>query len=156
MSVGILVSINSLRKFTAHLISKLLANRTDHLSFFSAALQPLSGKVYTYLKLKHVFLFHLFLFELGSLICGVANSSSMLIGGRTLAGLGSAGLMNGGLNIIVNSTPLEKRPLYTGIMIGIGQMGLVTGPLIGGALAEHVTWRWCKWSLSTHPIMSNC
>ena len=71
----------------------------------------------------------------------------MLIAGRTLAGLGSAGLMNGGLNIIVNSTPLEKRPLYTGIMIGVGQMGLVTGPLIGGALTEHVTWRWCKCSL---------
>ncbi|KAL5379303.1 hypothetical protein DPSP01_008575 [Paraphaeosphaeria sporulosa] len=109
----------------------------------AAALQPLSGKIYTYVKIKHVFLAHLFVFELGSLICAVANSSSMLIGGRALAGLGAAGLMNGGLNILTNSTPLEKRPLYTGIMIGIGQMGLVSGPLIGGALTEHATWRWC-------------
>ncbi|KAF2451175.1 efflux pump protein [Karstenula rhodostoma CBS 690.94] len=109
----------------------------------AAALQPLSGKIYTYMKIKHVFLAHLFVFELGSLICAIADSSSMLIGGRALAGLGASGLMNGGLNILTNSTPLEKRPLYTGIMIGIGQMGLVSGPLIGGALTEHVTWRWC-------------
>ncbi|KAL5418675.1 hypothetical protein PMIN04_007235 [Paraphaeosphaeria minitans] len=109
----------------------------------AAALQPLSGKIYSYMKIKHVFLVHLFVFELGSLICGVANSSTMLIGGRALAGMGAAGLMNGGLNILTNSTPLEKRPLYTGIMIGIGQMGLVSGPLIGGALTEHATWRWC-------------
>lgn len=96
------------------------------------------------MKIKHVFLAHLFVFELGSLICAVANGSSMLIGGRALAGLGAAGLMNGGLNILTNSAPLKKRPLYTGIMIGIGQMGLVSGPLIGGALTEHATWRWCE------------
>lgn len=121
-----------------------LALRKSAYGYPSAALQPLSGKFYTYLKVKHVFLVHLFLFELGSLVCGVATDSQMLIGGRALAGLGAAGLMNGGLNIISNATPLEKRPLYTGIMIGIGQLGLVTGPLIGGALTEHATWRWCR------------
>ena len=34
----------------------------------------------------------------------------MLIAGRAIAGLGAAGLMNGGLQILTNSTPLEKRP----------------------------------------------
>lgn len=124
------------------LTSNINTTTADRVS--SAALQPLSGKFYTHMKIKHVFLAHLFVFELGSLICAVANSSSMLIGGRVLAGIGAAGLLNGGLNILTNSTPLEKRPLYTGIMIGIGQMGLVSGPLIGGALTEHATWRWCK------------
>ncbi|KAF1960439.1 efflux pump protein, partial [Byssothecium circinans] len=109
----------------------------------AAAFQPLSGKFYTHLKVKHVFLAHLSLFQLGSLTCAMATSSKMLIAGRAVAGLGAAGLMNGGLNIITNSSPLEKRPLYTGIMIGIGRMGLVSGPLIGGALTEHATWRWC-------------
>jgi MFS family permease len=33
--------------------------------------------------------------------------------------------------------------VYTGVILGVAQMGLVTGPLIGGALTEHVTWRWC-------------
>lgn len=56
------------------------------------------------------FLFFLFLFELGSLVCGVAKSSSVLIGGRAIAGAGAAGLTNGGLTIISVAVPLEKRP----------------------------------------------
>jgi len=63
-----------------------------------------------HLRNKHVFLTFLGLFELGSLICAVATSSSMLIGGRAIAGLGGSGLMNGALAIIMNATPLEKRP----------------------------------------------
>jgi hypothetical protein len=51
-----------------------------------------------------------FVFEMGSLVCGLANSSSMLIGGRAIAGLGASGLMNGGMTIIAGAVPLEKRP----------------------------------------------
>lgn len=51
--------------------------------------------------------------------------------------------MNGAMTIIASSTPLSKRPLYTGIMLGFASMGIVTGPLIGGALTEYTTWRWC-------------
>jgi MFS family permease len=111
----------------------------------SSVLQPLTGKLYTHLRTKHVFLVHLLVFELGSLICALATSSPMLIAGRAVAGMGAAGLMNGGLQILANSAPLEKRPLYTGVVLGISQMGIVSGPLIGGALTEHATWRWCFW-----------
>lgn len=102
----------------------------------SAALQPLSGKFYTHLRNKDVFLAHLFLFEIGSLICGIASSSAILIGGRAIAGVGSAGLMNGCLTIIGHAVILDKRPreynwsdyirdgalirnpVYTGILLG--------------------------------------
>jgi MFS family permease len=49
-------------------------------------------------------------FELGSLICGVATSSKMLIGGRVVAGLGSSGLFSGILVMIADCAPLERRP----------------------------------------------
>ncbi|PYI28996.1 efflux pump protein [Aspergillus indologenus CBS 114.80] len=109
----------------------------------SAALQPLSGKVYTFYNTKWSYLFFFGVFELGSLICGLANSSSMLIGGRAIAGMGSSGLLNGGMTIIAGSVPLEKRPIYTGIYLGISQVGIICGPLIGGALTQYTTWRWC-------------
>ncbi|KAF2016887.1 efflux pump protein [Aaosphaeria arxii CBS 175.79] len=109
----------------------------------NAALQPLTGKLYTYFRAKYIFLIFLFIFELGSLICGAAQSSSMLIAGRVISGLGASGLMNGAMTIIAGSTPLEKRPLHIGIMLGISSIGLVAGPLVGGAFTQYATWRWC-------------
>lgn len=80
---------------------------------------------------------------MGSLICGVATSSKMLIVGRAVAGMGSSGIQNGGITIIAAAAPLERRPVLIGTLIGFCQLGVVFGPLIGGALTEYTTWRWC-------------
>jgi MFS family permease len=67
----------------------------------------------------------------------------MFIGGRVIAGLGAAGNFNGAFSIISSSVPLDKSPLYTGMMAGFAQLGMVAGPLIGGLLTEQISWRWC-------------
>lgn len=67
----------------------------------------------------------------------------MFIAGRVVAGLGAAGITNGAFTIISSSVPLDKSPLYIGILAGFTQLGIVAGPLIGGVLTEHVNWRWC-------------
>lgn len=59
---------------------------------------------------KWTFLTFLFIFELGSLVCGVAQSSKMLIVGRAIAGMGGSGIINGALTILASSLPLHKRP----------------------------------------------
>lgn len=65
-----------------------------------------------------------FVFELGSLLCGVATSSKMLIVARAVAGLRSAGLMNGLLTITSACIPLHKRPskfgIYSSMLVGDG------------------------------------
>ncbi|KAJ5712523.1 MFS general substrate transporter [Penicillium malachiteum] len=91
----------------------------------------------------YIYITFITLFELGSLICGVATSSNMFIVGRAIAGMGSAGVANGALTILCASVPLVKRPLYFGIVGSCSQIGVVVSPLIDGALTEYATWRWC-------------
>jgi MFS family permease len=109
----------------------------------NCALQPLSGKLYTHFSSKYTFITFLGVFELGSLLCGVAPSSNMLIVGRAVAGMGGSGLTNGALTIISASVPLKKRPALLGMIMSIAQLGILFGPLIGGALTQFTTWRWC-------------
>ncbi|KAI1810496.1 MFS general substrate transporter [Poronia punctata] len=109
----------------------------------TAAVQLLFGKFYTFLSVKWVYLSAIALFEIGSLICGVAPNSVTLIVGRAVAGLGSAGLFSGALLILAHSVPLPKRPMYTGMIGGVYGIASVAGPLLGGAFTDKVTWRWC-------------
>ncbi|KAE8406865.1 major facilitator superfamily domain-containing protein [Aspergillus pseudonomiae] len=109
----------------------------------SAALQPLTGRIYMNLNTKWTFVGFFFIFELGSLICGIATSSKMLIVGRAVAGIGGAGILNGAFTIVSGCVPMSRRPTIIGLVMGVSQVGLAAGPLVGGALTEYSTWRWC-------------
>ncbi|KAL8396833.1 hypothetical protein RB594_003793 [Gaeumannomyces avenae] len=109
----------------------------------TAALQLLFGKFYTFFSVKWIYLIAIGLFELGSLICGVARNSLTLILGRAIAGLGSAGLFSGSLVILAHSVPMATRPLFTGLIGSMCGIASVAGPLLGGVFTDKVTWRWC-------------
>ncbi|KAI9684239.1 MAG: hypothetical protein M1822_005712 [Bathelium mastoideum] len=109
----------------------------------SSAFVPVAGKIYTFFPTKWSFLVFFTTFELGSALCGAAQSSPMLIVGRAVAGLGASGLMNGILTILAAILPPHKLPRVMSLNISLGQIGLACGPLIGGALTEYSTWRWC-------------
>ncbi|KND87341.1 putative HC-toxin efflux carrier TOXA [Tolypocladium ophioglossoides CBS 100239] len=91
----------------------------------SAAFQPLSGKIYTYFSIK------------------ATQSSTMFIVGRAIAGLGSSGITTGALTTIAAALPTRRQPLFMGVTMGISQLGLACGPIIGGAFSANVSWRWC-------------
>ncbi|OLN93250.1 putative HC-toxin efflux carrier TOXA 22 [Colletotrichum chlorophyti] len=109
----------------------------------TASFQLLFGKFYTFFSIKWIYLITIAVFELGSLICGIAPNSSTLIMGRVIAGLGSAGIFSGALIILAYSVPLEKRPIYTGLINSMWGISSVAGPLIGGVFTDNLTWRWC-------------
>ena len=104
--------------------------RGANISLLPPAFQLLFGKFYTHFSIKWVFLVALFLFELGSLICGVAPSSTALIVGRAIAGFGSSGIFTGALVTIAHLVPLHKRPTFLGMIGGMYGIASVAGPLV--------------------------
>lgn len=109
------------------------------------AFQPLFGNFYKYFPAKPVYLISIAIFEVGSIICATAPNSIALILGRSVLGLGAAGLLQGALAIIGYAVKLEKVPQYQGIVISAFGVSVCTGPIIGGALTDRVSWRWCFW-----------
>lgn len=69
----------------------------------STALQPSFGRIYKVFQIKWVFLSAIGVFEVGSLLCAVAPSSTALIVGRAVAGIGVGGIFSGSLVIIAHS-----------------------------------------------------
>ncbi|KAF0330053.1 major facilitator superfamily transporter [Colletotrichum asianum] len=101
------------------------------------------GKLYTLFSIKTIYLVSIFIFEVGSAICGAAPQSAVLIVGRAIAGVGCSGILAGTFTIIAVIVPLPKRPAYTGLVGGVYAIASVVGPLLGGAFTDKVTWRWC-------------
>jgi MFS family permease len=99
--------------------SYLLTNCATTLAF---------GKFYTFYSTKWVYLSALFLFEVGSLVCGVTPTSVGLILGRCIAGLGAGGLFSGSLLIIAQTVPLHRRPVFTALLGSMYGIASVAGP----------------------------
>ncbi|KAJ9604219.1 hypothetical protein H2200_011053 [Cladophialophora chaetospira] len=109
----------------------------------TTALQLFFGRLYTFYSPKWIFITEVFIFEVGSAICGAAPNSVAFIWGRAVAGLGAGGLFNGAMILMMYAAPLEKRPAYMGLLGAVFGVASVAGPLLGGVFTTKVSWRWC-------------
>ncbi len=81
-------------------------------------------------------------FTLGSLLCGVATSPAMLIGGRVVQAVGAALLMPASLALLLGATPAELRAQAVAMWGGISALAVATGPSLGAVLIDGGGWRW--------------
>jgi EmrB/QacA subfamily drug resistance transporter len=110
-------------------------------ALFLAALLLLGGSLGDHFGRRRIYSIGVVLFALASVWCGLAPNISQLILARAVQGIGGALLVPGGLAIISASFPEEERGRAIGTWSGSTAITTALGPVMGGWLIEHVSWR---------------
>ncbi len=103
---------------------------------------PLYGKFGDLFGRKIVLQVAIVLFLAGSALCGLAQNMTQLVLMRGLQGLGGGGLMVISMAAVADVIPPANRGRYQGMFGGVFGLATVIGPLIGGFLVQHASWRW--------------
>lgn len=84
-------------------------------------------------------------FAFFSAICGMSPNIWVLIIARGLQGLSAAMMFPAQTSLIAHIFPQSSRGQATGMIVSIGSLFMILGPLIGGFLTETLSWRWIFW-----------
>jgi EmrB/QacA subfamily drug resistance transporter len=103
---------------------------------------PLSGKLGDLYGRKIVLQTALVTFLIGSILCGLSQNMTELVGCRAIQGLGAGGLMVTTQAAIGDVVPARDRGRYSGLMGGVFGISTVIGPLLGGFFVDNLSWRW--------------
>ena len=108
----------------------------------AAASTPIWGKLGDLYGRRGMYMGSIVVFLVGSALAGLSQNMNELIGFRALQGLGSGGLMVGAMAIIGDLIPPRERGRYQAMIGGMMPIAFVGGPLVGGLLTDHLSWRW--------------
>jgi EmrB/QacA subfamily drug resistance transporter len=145
--------------FVAAVDQTLLATATPHISrelgglaesawiavgylLASVITVPLYGQLGDALGRRRMLRRAIQLFTLGSLGCALAPTLALLIAARVLQGFGGGGLMSLSQALIGEVLPPQQRARYQGYFAVIFTLASVGGPVIGGLVVQHASWRW--------------
>ena len=106
-----------------------------------SALLLVGGSLGDHYGRRRIFLLGVAIFAIASGACGLAGNIRQLIGARAIQGFGAALLVPGSLAIISNSFSEQERGRAIGVWSGFSAMTTAIGPVLGGWLIEHVSWR---------------
>ncbi|WVQ95971.1 hypothetical protein IAU59_003070 [Kwoniella sp. CBS 9459] len=104
---------------------------------------PINGRVSDIVGRKPMLYVAIIVFTVFSALCGAAKSSTWLIIARAFQGLGGGSIIGLTSIIVSDIVPLHKRGTYQGLLGSVWGIASVLGPILGGLLTEHASWRWC-------------
>ncbi|HTH54013.1 MAG TPA: MFS transporter [Edaphobacter sp.] len=111
-------------------------------ALFLSALLLVGGALGDRLGLRRIFISGVVLFAAASVWCGLAGSIGQLIAARALQGIGGAMLVPNSLALVSEHFPPEDRGRAIGTWSGFAAMMTAVGPVAGGWLVQHGSWRW--------------
>ncbi len=106
-----------------------------------AVMLPTSGWLADKFGYKRMYFFGLFMFTLGSLLCGMSNDENTLILSRIVQGLGAGTIQPLGMAIITREFPPQQRGIALGFWAIAAAASVSFGPLIGGYLVDNFSWQ---------------
>jgi EmrB/QacA subfamily drug resistance transporter len=109
---------------------------------FLAALILVGGSLGDLFGRRIIFLVGVTVFAAASAGCGVSSDVHQLIVARSIQGVGAALLVPGSLSIISTSFDEKTRGQAIGTWSGFTAITTAVGPVLGGWLVEHASWRW--------------
>lgn len=87
----------------------------------------------------------LLVFAAGSAAAALSGSVGQLIAARVVQGVGGALILPLSLTVVTGAFPPERRAAAIGALEGITGLAVVAGPVLGGVMAEELTWEWVFW-----------
>src|SRR5271154_4505444 len=109
---------------------------------FLGALILVGGSLGDLFGRRLIFMVGVSIFTVASVVCGIAPSIPVLIVARSVQGVGAALLVPGSLAIISTSFDEKSRGQAIGTWSGFTAITMAVGPVLGGWLVEHASWRW--------------
>jgi len=121
----------------------------DHLSWVvtayllaSTASTPIWGRLSDLYGRKRLFQTAIVIFVVGSALCGIAQNLGELIAFRAFQGLAAGGLMTLAMALVGDLVSARERGRYQGYIQATFLGAAIAGPLLGGLLVDHLSWRW--------------
>jgi EmrB/QacA subfamily drug resistance transporter len=111
-------------------------------ALFLSALLLVGGSLGDRYGLRKIYTIGIVIFAVASMWCGIAPTIGQLIAARALQGVGGAMLVPNSLALVSAHFPPQSRGKAIGIWSGFASITMASGPVVGGWLVQHGSWRW--------------